>query len=229
MSDIPNRDELERKLARMLAGLLRAQMGHLLELLGDPPNLDNVTSAFWDEQGVEFAKVMRPFSQNVYLVRAEQTIADSVIGVDWGLVNESAVDWARQYTFDLVKGINNTSRKLLQTSVGDFFEQGLTRGELEQRLVKAFGPVRAEMIAVTEVTRASAEGEKEIVKQLEAQGVKMRVIWRTNNDEIVRRCPICWPRHNEEISPNPSPATRGEWPPGHPRCRCWSTSEFASG
>ena len=36
--DVLNRDELERRLARVLSKGLRAEMKKLLDLLGDPPD-----------------------------------------------------------------------------------------------------------------------------------------------------------------------------------------------
>ena len=75
------------------------------------------------------------------------------------------------------------------------------------------------MIARTEVTRAAVEGERALVKEtndiVSQHGIDPMVpIWQTRNDEIV--CPICGPKHNKEIKD-------GEYPPAHPRCRCWVT------
>ena len=136
------------------------------------------------------------------------------LGVEWGLVNEAAANWARQYTFELVKDLVDTSRRTLQKLIPQYFEQQMTQGQLREMLTPLFGPVRAEMIATTEVTRAASEGEQGIAKELSLQGIDMVPIWLTNNDEIVRRCPVCWPRHNKPIED-------GQYPPGHPRCRCW--------
>lgn len=84
-----------------------------------------------------------------------------------------------------------------------------------------FGQARAEMIAITEVTRAVSAGEALIVVLLAAgvEGVQARLeeIWYTEND--ARVCPVCAPLHNQ---------SKDEWahlfpdgPPAHPRCRCW--------
>jgi len=154
--------------------------------------------------------------------------ANPAIGVDWALVNEAASEWARRYTYDLVRGITNHTREALQRAVGDFFEEGLTRGDLEGQLSSLFGPVRAEMIAVTEVTRAAAEGQQGLVSEVAAQGIEMVDTWSTRNDELV--CPICGPLHGRDADGydagrtpywmHPVSGQRYGKPPAHPRCRC---------
>jgi hypothetical protein len=74
------------------------------------------------------------------------------------------------------------------------------------------------MIAVTEVTRASVEGERAQVRELAAQGVVLVATWQTANDELV--CPVCGPRNGRREGDGwDSP------PPAHPRCRCWLNHE----
>jgi len=218
MPDLVNRDKYERKYARLLAKLLSAYGGHLLEALGDPPDIANIPPDFFDNEAKEMLRVLGPFGEQVYLDAALELMKQNPgMGVDWALVNQRAVDWSRQYTFDLVQGITDTNRNLLQQSISAFFEQGQTRQELEERLLRSFGPVRAEMIAVTETTRASVQGELAITEELRQQGIEMRPIWQTNNDDLV--CPICGPKHNKEIKD-------GVYPPAHPRCRCWVNHEI---
>jgi hypothetical protein len=221
MPDIPNRDELERILARKLGGLNRRQLGKLLELMGDPPKIENVPLSFWDDAGKELAQVVTPFSERVYLESAERMLESVPIGVDWSLVNEAASSWARQYSYELVGGINDTSRRAVGQAVANFYDQGLTMGDLRGRLGRIFSPVRADMIAQTEVTRAAAEGEREVVAEIAKEGIRMVEVWQTSNDELV--CPICGPRHGKKVGDG---WTRNQGPPAHPRCRCWINHEF---
>ena len=209
--DVPNRDELEANLARKLSSTQRALLKRLLDLMGDPPRLANVPQSFWDESKVELTTTLRPIIQSIFEEQALALMTTLPMGVDWALINEAAVDFARRYTFDLVTGINNTTQKVLQRSISAFFEEGLTRGQLEARISGLYGPVRAEMIAVTEVTRAATEGERAIAQELEKYGIKMVPYWGTKHDELV--CPKCGPRNRQEI-------TDGVFPPMHVRCRC---------
>ena len=221
MPDIPNRDALEKILARKLAGLNRRQLGNLLELMGDPPKLENVPLSFWDDAGKELAQVVTPFSERVYLEAAERMLATVPIGVDWSLVNEAASIWSQQYSYSLVSGINATTQRAVGRAVGNFYSQGQTIGQLTGRLGRIYSPIRAEMIAITEVTRAAAEGEREIAAELAKDGIKMVEVWETRNDELV--CPICGPRHGKKEGTN---WTKNDGPPAHPRCRCNIRHEF---
>lgn len=217
MPDIPNRDELEKAYARLVAKLLKTYGSSLLEVLGDPPDINNIPQDFWEEEAKRWVSALAPFGEKVYLEAARRLLEETPIGVDWSLVNQRAVEWARGYTFGLVRNLFNTDMRLLQQSIAAYFEQGLTMGDLVDKLMSAFGPVRSEMIAVTEVTRAASEGEQAVARELEAQGISMVPVWQTNNDELV--CPECGPRHNQQIAD-------GIYPPLHPRCRCWVNHEL---
>ena len=153
----------------------------------------------------------------IYLQQALQVMNEVGVAIDWTLANQAAIDWANSYAFNLVSVMRDGNQRLLQSAVSSYFDQGWTIGQLEDRIVSAFGPVRAEMIAVTEVTRAASEGEQMITRELSSQGIQMRPIWQTNNDALV--CPICGPKHNKEIKD-------GVYPPAHPRCRCWVNHEL---
>jgi hypothetical protein len=76
------------------------------------------------------------------------------------------------------------------------------------------------MIAVTEVTRSYAEGNQIAWKE---SGVVEGKEWNTANDEIVARCPICWPLHGVVIPIGEEFDGGFDGPPAHPRCRCWIT------
>jgi hypothetical protein len=185
--------------------------------MGDPPNLNNVPQSFWDDIGLELGQVVLPFEDRVYLEAAQRLMSESPVGVDWSLVNEAASNWSRNYGSQLIKDISATSQRATQEAVANYYEQGWTIGDLRKKLGSIYGPVRAEMIAVTEVTRAAAEGERGMVAELRNQGIEMVPVWQTNNDELV--CPICGPKHNKPIEDN-------EYPPAHPRCRCWVNHEL---
>jgi hypothetical protein len=212
MPDIDNRDEKERQLARRLGKLGRVWSGRLLEALGDPPNFDNLTEDMWEELGEELRKALRPFMIEIYEEAAEGLLDISPGGVEWGLVNQRAADWAREHVLGLVYNLNNTSRGILRSRIADFFEEQLTLGELYESLRSVHGPTRMDMIAATEITRAAVEGEKGLADELARNGIEMAPHHHTSNDDLV--CPICAPRHDVEI-------TDGRYPPLHPRCRCW--------
>ena len=132
------------------------------------------------------------------------------------------MQWAQSYSHELVKGITDTTQKIINDALTNFFEQSMTRADLEKMISDAFGPVRTEMIAVTEVTRAATEAEIEVGEELADEGILMIAIWKTRNDELV--CPICGPL-NEKPADGYTGKRRPYWgnvgaPPAHPRCRC---------
>jgi hypothetical protein len=229
MPPIPDRDALEARLARLLGSHFKRTGQTIIELLGDPPNVNNIPAEFWDGVRAEYLPDLTPKLEEIYLDAASRLHDESPVKVDWSAPNEAAANWASQYSYELVTGINSTSRNRLQTAVDAYYREVQTIGELEAGLAqydaftsragRLFGPARVAVIATTEVTRAAVEGEREIVKELEQEGVRMRPIWLTSNDELSRKCPICGPRHDQEI-------TDGFYPPGHPGCRCWVGHEF---
>ena len=81
---------------------------------------------------------------------------------------------------------------------------------------RAFSRDRAELIAITEITRARSMGELAAAQLLEDIGVEVVGTWITREDEMV--CNVCGPLNKtpesywSEFFPNGSPA--------HVRCRC---------
>lgn len=143
-----------------------------------------------------------------------------ITGPDWDLANEDAAQWARTHVGELVTKIDETTRATIRREVAEFTRNKESITDLARRLenVPAFGEERARMIAVTEVTRAYAEGNQAAWRE---SGVVEGKEWLTSVDERV--CPICGPMHgmivplNSEFS---GPGGSFYGPPAHPRCRC---------
>ena len=208
-----------------VAQALQARWRALLEALGDSPEMPE--REYWDEEQRELRQGILPGMEQVALEGAQVAVAElEALGLmlDWTLVNQAAADWARQYTFELVKGITKTSRKALQTQLANWIESGEALPDLARRLETIYGPVRAEMIAVTEATRAYAEGN---TKTWGISDVVEARRWNTANDDDV--CRICAPL-NGEVRKLGEAFTGGiENPPAHPRCRCWVTPVIVEG
>lgn len=142
------------------------------------------------------------------------------MGVNWNLANHAAAHWAEQYSHELVSGINDTSRSVLQHTLSAWISAKGSRAELYSLLEATFGKQRAALIGSTEATRAFTEGAFTTYEQA---GFNRRppedsrppahprcrcrpavikdngmwyYIWLTAADEKV--CPICSPR-NETI------------------------------
>jgi len=218
MLDPSERDDFETKLSKLMKKQLREYGERIIDTLGNPPDINNLTPEFWENESKIMSLAIIPVLEKIYLEAAREVMLASPSAVDWTLVNQAAADWAKNYTFDLIKGIDNTTTQALQRVLASYFENPTTMEQLTAQILELIGsPIRAEMIAVTEVTRAASEGEQAIARELARQGIIMTPFWNTNRDELV--CPICEPRNNQEI-------TDGMFPPAHPRCRCWVNYEL---
>lgn len=210
--DVLNRDEIERRLARVLSRDLRAEMGKLLDYLGDPPDLSKVPYEYWQNGWRNIQKDVEPILVDTFLSQAEALMGTVTIGTDWAGVNMAAADWARNHSETILKELFNKTYEGVSKTVPQYFEQGWRYTDLSKALEGYFSPIRAEMIAITETTRAAVEGERALVSELVNEtGKEMLPIWLTANDDRV--CPVCGPR-------NEKPITNGQFPPAHPRCRC---------
>lgn|SRR5574341_276254 len=213
MLDNAARDEWERKIARALGRLGQEQLDYLIEKLGDPPNFNNLSREDWDKLFNDTSGILLPALESIYQESAKGLLDTVPLGVDWTLINERAADWAGKYNYQLVSNINANTQRLLQKRIADYYRKAQTVQDLKDSLAPAFGVVRADAIAVTEVTRASAQGEQGTIDELRQQGIEMKAQWHTLHDEIV--CPICRPRNRTFQGDGWT-----ELPPAHPRCRC---------
>jgi HK97 family phage portal protein len=202
-------DDAEEALRLALDGAFAKLNGHAADLIangglmGDPEIAEALTSAI--------LPTITSAATNEVL-RLGQEIG---VQFDHAVVNAGAVAWAKGYTFDLVKGLTETTQTVLRGVISQFTATpGMTIGELRALVEPAFGPVRAQMIATTETTRAYAEATKQYQTRLKEHGVEMQRVWRTSGDE--HTCPTCGPM-NGKAEP--------EWgdtdaPPRHVNCRC---------
>lgn len=226
MSDVPNRSRIEATLAREIAKISAPALRKLLAALGDPPSLNNVPDSFWRDYEAELRAVLSDALQAIYADQAQTMAREASLtaSVNWNQVNQVAADWAQGYSFELVKGIEQTTQAALQTIISKGIEQTLPLSEIrmsiEQVAGQLFGPDRAAVIATTELTRAAAEGEAATVAQLADAGVNMTGIWMTREDEIV--CDVCGALDGKRQTGGMFEAD-GEFydmPPAHPNCRC---------
>lgn len=136
-------------------------------------------------------------------------------GFDWTLSNQKAHDWVSTYSFELIKGIDETSRTRTQQALQRWINSGEPLQALTDSLSSIYGPVRAEMIAATETTRAYAQGN---LIAYQDSGVVKKWQWQTARDERV--CPVCGPLHGKEAPLGES--FDGVSFPAHVKCRCWA-------
>lgn len=146
-----------------------------------------------------------------------ELFAESVtIGIDWTGINRFALEFARTYAFDLIRGIDQVSRDRVSSAVDAFIETpGFTMRDLQDML--PFSEQRSRTIAVTETTRAYAQGQQMAANELKEQFPDVRVVktWYTNNDDKV--CQICAPLDGKEVPYNET-FDGTDNPPAHVNC-----------
>ncbi len=211
-----NKDRDEERLARVVRVGLANQIERIWRALGDPPDIKRLDEEFWDTEEQAWLTILRPELERMALSSAETLHGAIPIGIDWALITRRSAQWARDYSFDLVRDIDQTGRDLLREKVAGYFETpGLTMGDLRESIAPGFGRARAETIAVTEVTRAYAQGEAQIADEAKGMGLVLTPTWQTNKDELV--CALCGELDGKKAK---------EHPPKHPRCRCWESYEW---
>jgi SPP1 gp7 family putative phage head morphogenesis protein len=187
--------------------------------------LKRLDDLFWSAERQLLFDLLFPLLFGAGVDGAQSSLDDLIeigIGVDWGLVNKAVRDWAKGYTFDLVRGITQTTREFLQSAEAEWIESGAPLDALIDQIAPMFGKTRAEMIAVTETTRCFAEGNLATWRQ---SGVVNKKVWMTAEDEIV--CSICEPLGGMTVGLDENGFTTEQGgigltaPPAHVRCRCW--------
>lgn len=198
--------------------------------IGDLPK--RLDANFWRNENEELLALFLPLLSKAAVDGAGTLEAQTEslgLMLDWTLPNAEAVEWARRYSGKLIKGINSTTQEGVKRVLSLWLDTpGSTMGDLFGTLdgMFAFGQSRAQMIGVTEVTRAYFEGNQAAARATETEGlVKWRKIWRTNRDGLV--CNLCRPLDGVSVIgvDTEFPDGAGQGPPRHPRGRCWPAYE----
>jgi len=205
-----DRGKAENKLAKKLTSVLQGALpGFQKEVAkGDIPDMAELTTQLSAVLNVELTNTV-----------ADELLALATevgVGLDYAQVVTDAAAWAQQYSYELVKGITDTSKAFLQDVTKRLANGGLDKDAAVAMLEPLFGPVRAEAIAVTEITRALSQAEAMYAKELAERDLELQERWLTAEDEKV--CPICGALDH---------TLKDKWgqefpdgPPAHPNCRC---------
>jgi hypothetical protein len=233
----PNRDEKEKTEDRITLLLKRRWKKQKAKILArvegmtgrkattlPPYFLDDL---YEDPEDEQFLAVLIAIITKA--MRSGIDIFDASVGIsfDWTLTNIEALRAAKEYTYDLIAKIDQTTRDAVGKAISTFVETpGFTMGDLADML--PFSERRAMMIATTETTRAYAEGQKLAGEKMREDYPDVMVvkIWFTNNDDLT--CEICHPLNEEEVDfDDDFQGGDGEFyekPPAHVNCRCWMST-----
>ena len=117
MADVFDRDGKEAALVKVIAREFNRARLLLLGLIPElEPWMVDVAPESWGEHSANLTSAISPLLSGTYLSQAATLLEEfEFLGVEWGLVNEAARDWAKQYTYDLVGGLTETSRRTLES------------------------------------------------------------------------------------------------------------------
>ncbi len=175
---------------------------------------------FWEDEKRRLAAVIRPRLLALSIAGANEAVnRASGLGLymDDTLIHADAAAWARLHTDELISQLTETTIRGVGEVVTSWIETpGATVGQLEQSLLPILdgNTTRASRIAITETTRAYAEGNN-IVNQRAGTGRALYLppahphcycsvhlrrvkgqwvqVWYTNRDEKVCKQPLQTP------------------------------------
>ncbi|GEM_PF-2675140 len=219
------REEAERRLQKALEALFSKLASDIAGKIVKGEAVDDTFLA------VAFGSVIEPQLVEAATAEGIRIAAEVVVAFDPAVINQAAVDWARAHAGEMIPKIAETTRKAVGDTVAKYAATpGMTRGELEAMLRQSgFSAVRAEAIAVSEVTDAYSAATDSYQAMLKEAGLDMERVWHASGDELV--CPLCGPLNNKPESEweKASPGTGTKGPKRHVRCRCKTTLRMRKG
>lgn len=176
-----------------------------------------VPASFWRTEAAILSDVVFELVEETALQATEsgaallQQLLGAAVEIDLDLLATAAMEYAEEYTFELVSLLTETGQAALQQEFADWILSGDPLPALIDNLTMMFGPVRAEMIGVTETTRIFFDSN---VLAWKEYGVD-KYRFNTAFDDIV--CPICEPDNGKVFDLDDTE----NYAPRHVRCRCW--------
>jgi len=219
---VNTRNEREERLIRLVAKLLTEQRKRIIKQVDDEKvQLD---AQFWKKEEEHFNEKLLGFFIELFTEGAQWALMD-LFGLRKqkfddeliALINEDAIIAAREFCLNLIKGITRTTRNIVEKALVEYITTpGYKLQDFVDSIAPHFGAWRAELIGITETTRAYSKAGEAAGERIRAAGFEFEEVWNTRHDDLT--CDICRPL-NRKI--------RGiDWtepPPAHPGCRCFVT------
>jgi len=236
MTDLEDKKRLTEVVARLLAEQFRAVSAELglpvraEDLPPWPPRNTDAWRLFWREQDKIMRRELTPVLRSMadgkmseLMLLTKTSVWTELVDTAIAKAQAAILLWADSYTFGLVKGINETSRNVIEDALRKALTlPGFTRENLVAELAPTFGANRAEMIGVTEVTRAYSEGQQLGAQELKEVGIVAVAVWHVNEGSTTREPDECDDR--DELPESEWPTD--EFPPLHPNCECTVTYDI---
>lgn len=184
-----------------------------------------------DKMWVTLTEILK----EIYVGQGNDTLDFLGTGGQINVTSEFASQYLLEYSSQLVKGIDETTRQALMEELSAGYDAGESVGQLADRVKEVFAAAdtnRAEMIARTETLRASNSATVEAYRQ---SGVVKAKEWLAERDD--RTCPYCEDLDGKVIALDDNYFNKGDSltvngqtmnfdyadvgePPAHADCRC---------
>ena len=178
----PTPDEIRRKHERIITADMKSyfsdELSRIKKAIGKK-GLSDIADAFWEHEDDILWKLLlkRLLASTLSgAMIALDGLMEMGVGVEWALVNQAAIAWASKYSYQLVKQINDTSQKFLQSAIPEWINSGAPLDVLIEQLAPTFGEVRASMIGVTEVTGRMRKGNYDYLERIGS------CLWKSMDD-----------------------------------------------
>ena len=222
--ELPNRLKLEAAFARNLSRVSSRHRRELIDLLGNPPDVNRVPEEFWSRVETEEKNAVAAILLLLMMQSAEahfgllpefaqvgRTVDDFIPQIE-AAANQRAADFSQQY---VTTGRERLERFGRDTQARFGIGGQIHPQEIADEATGIFGPSRDAGIAASETTGAASTGAETVIGQ--TVGFSEKDTWFTQEDQRV--CPICEPLHEKPRSYWARFFPQG--PPAHPKCRCW--------
>lgn len=177
-----------------------------VKAIGDVPN----DPEFWAAQKGEFLKEVGNRPADLLMEGALQ--AESLgLAINFDQVNQEVLDFAGTFTNEWWERTAGTTQNAMRTAIQGHIASGAPLSSLENNLAPLFGRNRAQTISSTEITRLFAEGNRVAYKSAGVREVEFQTVRDARVD------PICDALDGKKLSID----DESNFPPLHPRCRCW--------
>lgn len=184
---------------------------------------DEVVQYLYDleAEDVKWKNELDPLFKNILKQQGRDTLDFIGFKEDLDLTQKTVIAFLEQKAGEMIHGINKFTLQQLRISLAEGVRDGEGIQSLKSRVENIFDNARgkrAEVIARTEVLRASNFATVEAYKQ---SGVVKGKEWLTALDERV--CPTCQPLDGKIVEVNKEFKTDVgdlDYPPAHPSCRC---------
>lgn len=173
-----------------------------------------IPEGFWEQEYERTFELVRDLFMRAAVEGASAVMAEMArigLGVDEAEINRRIADWGLQYAPNAAAMILETTRQSIEEMV-NLYPDEVDWAEIGTLV---YGPYRAETIGISETTLGFSIGN--LIAWSAYDNIYVEAEWVTAGDEKV--CPICEEKDGTIVWSGGS--LFGEYPPAHPRCRCW--------